>query len=114
MLVRRGVEDVVGPVEAEHLVEALGVGDAAHERDHLDVGIGLGDFEVNEVQRALGPIQDHEAGRTIRRDLPAELGTDRAGAAGDQDRLAGEVLLHFVEIEQDRFAAEQIFDLHVA
>ena len=48
------------------------------------------------------------------RDLPAELGADRAAGAGDEHRLARQVAAHAVDLHAHRLAAEHVLDAHLA
>ena len=66
-----------------------------------------------EVERTLRPFKQDEPGRAVRRDLTGKLRSDGASAARDEDRLAGDVTLHVGEIELDRLATEEVFDLDV-
>src|SRR5216117_1718599 len=114
VLVGRGMEHVVRPVQPEHLLQPVGVGDAADERHHFDLGIRLGDLEVGEVERVLGTLEQHQPRRPVGRDLARQLRADRAGPAGHEDRLARQVALDLFQLKGHRFAAQQVVDLDIA
>ena len=114
VLVGGGMEHVVGPARLEDFLEAIGVGDARERRDDLHAGAGLAHLAVDEVQRALGPLEQDDAAGTETGDLAGQLGADRAAGTGDQDAAAAELPLHGPEIQGHRLAPQQVVDLHLA
>ena len=60
VFVGRGMEHVVRLVQPEHLLQPVGVGDAADERHDLDAGVRLRDLEVREIERAFRALEQHQ------------------------------------------------------
>ena len=111
VLVRRGVEDDRRPV---------GLEDLAHLRRFFtsaSTGSAAGKPRSSTSSRSISKragsawsTRMSRAGADAR-DLPAELGADRAAGAGDQHRLAGEVPRDRLDVDLDRLAAEHVLDL---
>ena len=92
----------------------------AHLRAVADVGehrdarreAALGDeLTLDLEQRGLALVDEDQPLAADARDLPAELGADRAAGAGDEHRLVGEVRGDRREVDLDRLAAEHVLDL---
>src|SRR5262249_14337810 len=102
VFVRGRVEYQLRPVNVEDVLQPVGVGNAGQHRDHIDFRIALRDFQMDEVQGALGPLEQHQLGRTEPGELPGQLRTDGAAGAGYQNHLAFNVRLDGLEIEVHR------------
>ena len=101
VLVGGGVEDQDRPVLREDPPHRLEGGDVGQARDELGPrsarpdgcpGVARaqeGELAVDVVERALGPVEQDQAGRVEVVDLSGELRSDRATGSGDQDRLTG-------------------------
>lgn len=66
------------------------------------------------MHRGLGVVEQHELLDSERRQLAAQLGTDRPGGAGHHDGLAAEVGDDLVHRDLDLLTAQQILDLDLA
>ena len=113
VLVGGGVVDRLHPVLAhygaqqhvvEHRAEAGGYGQTRH----------LCQLVVHGVERELGVIEQHQLGRPLRSDLPAELAADRAAGAGDEHHLAGDVAGEERRVGRHRVAAEEVGHVDLA
>ena len=62
----------------------------------------------------LAVAQQHELGRLVAEDLPAQLGADGAAGAGDQHALAAASARALGRVGLHRVAPEQVLDLDVA
>ena len=111
MLVRGGVEDDRRVVALEHLapqhpavldVQQLrhGGGEAALD-DELP-------FDV--VERAFGPIEQHEPRRIELVQLSRQLRADRSARAGDEDRSTGEEGAQATFVDDHRVSSQQVGD----
>ena len=98
----------------EYPLQAVAVGDARQHWDDIDPGTDLGNLQLNEVERTLGPVDQHQPQRMKAGDLPRQLGADRTARAGHYDDLPRELGRDALEIELHRLAAEQVFGLDVA
>ena len=110
MLERRGVEHDVGLEIGEHAHDAPAV---AHVRDApVDLGgRALGAQRLGDrVQRDLGMLHDQEPRRAERHDAIADLRTDRAAAAGDDDRLATHHVFEAAIVDGHARAQQQVLD----
>ncbi len=88
VLVRRGVEDEVGPVLGHHRVNPPPVG---HVADHgVDVARAapVAQVVLDGEEAVLVPLEQHQTARAERQDLPAQLRPDRAAGAGDENASA--------------------------
>ncbi len=109
MLVRRGVEDDVGPFPPE---------DRAHDALIADVGQDLHDVAVVDArggveQVGLVPIEDDQALRLERRHLARDLRSDRAAPTGDQDPTALDERSDGFEVGLHLAAPEEVVDRQV-
>src|SRR5207245_6293311 len=93
------MEHILRPVRLEGLVEALWIGDAGDDGDDLHLRIGSRDVEVGEVERAFRPLEQHEPGGMVGRDLTRQLAPGRPPPAGDNDRLTPQVPLPLAEVD---------------
>ena len=71
----------------------------------------VGQLALDLVQRRLGLVDEDQPRRAGPCRLAAELGADRAAGAGDQHRLAAEVLGDLLEVDLDGLAPEDVLDL---
>ena len=111
VLVRRRVEDDVGPVALEDLAQPAAV---AHVGEHRDAGAEaalVDELALDVEERALGLVDHHDPRRLGARELAAELGADRAAGAGDEHGLVLDVRGDRFDVDLDRLAAEQVLDL---
>ena len=93
MLVGGRVEDDRRAVLGEHLshpLALLAVGEHGRERGGVDVAVVL-ELALDAEEVLLRVVEKHEPPRRDARDLPAQLGADRAARAGDHHDLAAEV-----------------------
>src|SRR6266568_4767710 len=114
VLVGGGVEHVVRPARLEDLLEPIRVGNARERGDDVGGGASLAHLAGDEVQRALRPLEQHDAAGTEAGDLTGQLGADRAAGARDEDAAAAELSLHGPEVELDGVTPQQVVDLHLA
>ena len=66
-------------------------------------------LDLEEARLAV--VHEHEPRGAHARDLPAELGADRAAGAGDEHDLSGEITRDRLEIRFDGLAAEKVLHL---
>ena len=114
VLVGGGVEDHGGPVRGQHLPHALllaAVGQHAGGGAHVPV---LLELAQDREQVVLGVVHENEPAGSDARDLPAQLGADRAAGAGDQHHLAVEIGPHALQLDPHRLAAEHVLDAQLA
>ncbi len=114
VLERGRVEHDVRPRLLEHLTDADGVADVGEHARLVGEQRAAVEHELHGVQRRLVSVEEVELRRAVPRDLPAELGADRAAGAGDEDRAAGEVAGDVLDVDVDLVPAEQVGDVDVA
>jgi len=110
VLVGGGVEDGVGLVTIEDLVEARRVADVGNDGDKADRGEGLEQLVVDLEDLVLAVVENHELGGPERGNLAAEFTANGAAGAGDEHDLALDELGHRAEVGGDGVAAEQVLD----
>ena len=108
------MHDVLGAMFLVHLRQARRVGDVADHRYELELGMGLAQLQVHEVQVALGLIEQHQPGRPEGRDLAGQLGPDGAGGPGQQHHTVAKVCRHRRQIQIHRRPTQQVLDPYVA
>jgi hypothetical protein len=108
VLVRRGVEDHLRPVQLEAAQHTVAVADV--HQDHLVPRAQTGG---HVVQVGLVVVEQHQRGRVERRDLAGDLGTDRPAGAGDQHAPAAQQLPDSGQIGHHLLSAEQVVDSHL-
>ena len=69
-------------------------------------------LDVEEV--VLGVIEQHEQPRAHARDLPAQLGADRAAGAGHEHDAVAQVGARLLDLDRHGLAPEHVLDLHLA
>ena len=111
MLVRGRVEDDVGLLAREHVLDERRVLDVADDRHDAELRERVGERRLDLVERGLGDVEQHEPRGTEARDLAAQLGADRAAGAGHHDDAIAEPLGEARVVEHDRVAAEQVVEL---
>ena len=111
MLVRRGVEDHVGLLAREQIVDqrrVLDVADDARDRQQRKV---VGERRADLVNRGFRDVEKDELRGTEAGDLPAELGADRPAGAGHQRNAIAEPFGESCIVEHHRIATEQVVQL---
>ncbi len=87
VLVGGGVEDDVRRVASRRPARIFGgVAAVGEDRDHGGEVALVDELPLDLVERRLGLLDEHELGGAEADDLAAELGADRAAAAGDRAR----------------------------
>ena len=114
MLVGRGMEYHIRSVLLECRFDGSAVADVGEQVCPFQIWKRTLQFEVDRVEIELAAIQNDQAGRLELCDLAAELGADRAAAAGNQHRLARQFLPDRSPIQLDGFPPQQVLDLHIA
>ena len=102
------------PLAREHLVDERHVLDVADDRRQRQLRERVGERRLDLVQRGLGQIEQHEPRRPKARDLPAQLGADRAAGAGDHHDAIAEPFAEAGVVEHDGIAPQQVVELDVA
>ena len=113
MLVGGGVEDQLGLVALEDVLDASGVADGADEHREIEVGMMAEQLLLDVVGVVLVDVEDDEASGMVGGDLSAEFGADGAAAAGDEDGASVEVVEDLVVVDDDGVASEEVLDLDV-
>ncbi len=114
MLERGGVEDQLGPRLAHDAVEADAVAHVGEDGAARQVGMRIGDFEIDAVEVELAAVEQGDLGRVEAAYLSDQLAADRAAGAGHQDAAAGDQPPHGVAVEHGLRPAEEILDRHRA
>ena len=114
VLVGGGVEDDLRRVGREKRAHAALVADVRDQRHDLDLGARAAQLAVHLEQRELRAFDQEDPGGMEARDLPHELGADRAAGARHHDALARQELAELGFVEIHGLAAEKVFDLDVA
>ena len=118
VLVRRGVEDHARRLVGDQPAHGLAARDVGEVDPQLAAALPAQaarlELPLDEVERALGPVDEHEAPGPEREHLARELGPDRAAAARDHDRPAADDLVHAARVLADHRAAEEVLDADAA
>src|SRR6185437_10133919 len=114
VLVRRCVEYCVGATVVEDRVHALGITDVRDHGHDGDARVGRAELRLDVEDRVLAVAQDDEHGWLELGQLTAELASDGATGARDQDSAALAEVADSGEIGLDRLATEEVLDLDVA
>ena len=111
MLVRRRMENQMGPVPGKERVQFFLVGDRTKQivGEYLAGGRGQSGFQL--VQIVLAPVHHDERGRIVLQHLLAKLGPDRPPGTRDENTFALHHLFNGRQIEGDLFPAQQVLDL---
>ena len=103
----------VGLVLLEHLsphrLAILDVDELRQRRGEVALGDELA---LDLEQRPLGVVDEDQPRRSDARDLPAQLGADRAAGSRDEHGVSLEVGGDLVEVDLDLLAAEHVLDLN--
>ena len=105
------MEHHVRPVAREELGHARFVLRVADDRAHGKRRMTVAELLRDRVERELRELEEHQPRRREARDLPAQLGADRAAGAGDEHRAALEKAVQSRFIERHGVAAEEIVEL---
>ena len=114
MLVRGGVEDDLRAVALEDLAHLRAVAAVGEHRDRRREVALVDELALDLEERRLALVDEHEPRRAEPRELPAELGADRAAGAGDEHGLVLDVRRDRLEVDLDLLAPEHVLDLHRA
>ena len=114
MLVSGGVVDKVGPIGLKDLLHTwlvLDIGDdELHGVDIFLVRLVIAELELQVVERRLCLVKHDNLLGLVLQELTAYLATDRAGGAGDEDRLV-EYLTYNVDIVNlDRITTQEVLN----
>ena len=82
-----------------------------HRARHVALVLQLA-LDLEQV--VLGVVHQHDLVRLHARDLPAQLGADRAAGARHEHRLPGQVGAHPLQLHLHRLAAEHVLHAHLA
>src|SRR5260221_3760709 len=96
MLERGGVEDQLGPRLAHDAVEADAVAHVGEDGAARQVGMRIGDFEIDAVEVDLAAVVQGDLRRVEAAYLSDQLAADRAAGAGDQDTAASDQPPHSI------------------
>ena len=114
VLVRRSVDDDVGPHVTDEPLHLRPVGDVCQV--DADVAATLAspmpgrELSLHQVQRTLRTIHEEEAAWSDGEDLTGQLGPDRAAAAGDHHRPVADQFLYPGSALGDHRATQQVLD----
>ena len=116
MLVRRGVEDHRGNLGSNQLVHRLAIGDIGQLHVELATPLAVAraglKLALEQVERALGAVDQDESAGPEGEDLASELRADRAGGAGDEHHLISHDFGDPSKVFGDDRSPEQVFDPH--
>jgi hypothetical protein len=71
-------------------------------------------LHLEEEQRRLRLVQDHQPARLVQCHLSRQLRSDGAGGAGDENAAPLQVPRQFRQLQLHRFPAQQVLDAHLA
>lgn len=108
------MEHHLRPELPEHVVQSRLLPHVSDHRDEVKPLEPLLKLEAEVVHRGLAVVEQHEPLRAERRQLAAELGTDRSGGARHHHGLAAEVLHYRLHVQPYLLAAEKVLDLNLA
>src|SRR5690348_1567547 len=74
----------------------------------------LEEAQAKKIEPGLALIEADELSRSIVENLPAELGTNRAGGTGNQHASSGQLAAHRLQVDLHAFAAEQVIEADIA
>lgn len=114
MLVRRRMKHDAGVVFLEHIAQTRHIADAADFDVDFDVAVLGQQFVAQHVDIVFIHIEEHDARRSDRAQLAAELGADGTAAAGDQHRFAGDIPRYRTRVEDHFVSPEQVGHVDVA
>ncbi len=104
-------DGLIPPYQPAHQFAIADVGHQGHDRQLRPRPTELAvDLEEHELR----PLHQQQRPHPEARQLPRELGADRAPGAGHHHRLAGQEPLQQLLVQDHRIAPKQILDLHVA
>jgi hypothetical protein len=107
VLVGGAVEDNVGVVVGEDLMDAGGVGDVGDDGVEAGADPALEEFLVDFEEGVFGLFEEDEFAWAEAEDLAADFGADGAAGTGDEDGFAGEEALEFGGVQVDGGTAEE-------
>jgi len=108
MLQRRSVEDDLGTVGQENLLQRSTIPDVAQD-DVVGVEQAAAvDRQLHPVQRRLVAVEQHQLRRPEIVQLAGQLGADGTPSTGDQHHLAGNVVGDLAQVSVNGAASEQV------
>src|SRR5690606_10053187 len=114
VLVSSGMEDDVGAVAVEDVVEPGAVLDGTDDAVVPDLGPVAVELSFERVDAVLAVAEEDQVGGVEAADLPHQLGADGAAGAGDHHALAAQVAVDAVGVELHGGPAEEVVDVYLA
>jgi hypothetical protein len=108
VLVGSGVIEKIRGVGPHALLDLLPIHDIADNRDNLQTRISTLEFEVDEGEATLRPVEEEERFRLKGGKLTAEFRPDGPCRASDEDSLPMNLLSQPVKVQADCPSAEKI------
>src|SRR3954452_11001781 len=108
------MNDVFRTILGVNLSQPALAGDVTDDRHQLQLRVGLAQLQVEEVEVALGLIEQNEPSRTAGGDLTGQLRADRARSSGQENHPILQVSAHRRQAEIDRGPPQQLLDADVA
>ena len=113
MLVRRRVDDDLGPVRPEDVPDPPAVRDVGQDRLAREVRVEPPHLLVDPVERVLRPFHEEELQGREARDLPDQLRADRPSRPRDEDASPREEPPNPLVVELHRLPSEEVRDVDV-
>ena len=104
------MKDDLGLFGGHDLVDLRALADVPQEGNPHQRRELFAQLRLDRVERKLAIVEQHQPARRKGRDLPTELGPDRAAGAGDEHAASRYQPRHPVTVEHRLRAAEQIFE----
>ena len=114
VLVGRGMEYHLGPIGTEDEIQPFRNPHVADHGDEFQIGKTILHFEAYLVHRRLGVVEQDQLPDAERRQLAAQLRSDRTGSTRHQHGFVAEIVHNLAQRNLYLLASQQVFDLDVA